>query len=469
MSIQHIAPGVAISHKVGAVYTPANLNRGVDPIIRVDPFPDNFYTRVQQIGEDIEIAPWGIDNLEPFRWLSLLHKNNIAPSLLNTQVNFALGERHYLYVEDLGYDEATDTMQVRRVPYRSEPLEAWIRKLDKCCPEKFFRRRAMDYYFSGNVFNRFVLARDPERGGIAYLDHIDSTQVRLERMSRGEVKHAYVCDDWRTPIYDPSDRDRSNTTRFKTWRAYDPYRFYKTIYHTKIYFPGEVYYGRQPWHSATNWIGFANRIPVWMNSNIENSYNIKYHITYPEFYFDYLRDLPEREQREEQDRVFQEFDLWLAGHDNVSKTFFTKGKYDKLNGRMMDSWRIEPVKNDVQDRAWLDAYKTSLGALAAGFDVNPNLANIPAEGKFSTSGSELRIAAQLHQALKVQAARAAIVEPVERAIRINARMGIEGFDNPDVKIGFMSRNIVTQDVSRLGITPLSNQPPPPDTPSPNEE
>ena len=459
--IADIAPGIAFSRRTNAIYTPA-WQKGVNPVLKLDPFPGNWYTQVGGLPEGVKIAPWGADNLQPLRWLKLLHENNIAPSLLNTQVNFAVGERHYLYVEELKYDEQTDTMQVKRVPYDSPEVSRFISMLGNGHPSKFFRRCATDYYFSGNVFTRMVTARNPEKYGVAFLDHIDSTQARLERMKKGRVNHAWISEDWADVRYAPSDRDYSNTVRYKMWSPADPFKYYRSIYHSKIYFPGEHYYGRQPWHSADDWIGFANRIPVWMSANIDNSYNIKYHIIYPEYFFDYAKNWPEKKRKAEESRVKNEFDMWLAGKHNVGKAFYSKGKLDKYTGKMMDTWRIEPIKADINDRAFIDTYKVSQGALTAGFDVNPSLANIPAEGKFSTSGSELRIAAQLHQALKVQGAQAAITEPIEEAIRANFDQGIPGFTNREVKVGFVMRPVLTLDQNKAGMAPAAIPPTQPD-------
>ena len=457
IGIQRISEGVVLGKASSALITPYGLyEKGADVYSGIDPFPGSYYHRVPGYGEDVKIAPWGPHNLRPLELLALLDKSNIAPAMLQTKVDFAVGERIYPYVEELRFDEATEQMRVIKRPLNMPPkLRMW---LDGIKHERLLRARATDYYFSGNAFARMVPARDPERYGIAFIDHVDACQVRAEQMVNGRVGHYFVSEDWRRARYNPEDQENSNTVRYRTWNPLDPI-MYRSILHSKIYWPGQHYYGVQPWHSASNWIGFANKIPVWMDANISNSYNIKYHITYPADYFDYTKNMSRDKAAAEEDRVFEEFDNWLAGQRNAGKTFFTKGKIDAMTGKLMDSWRIEPIRNDLQDSAWMDAYKTSQSALTSGWDINPALANIMQEGKFTTSGSEMRIAYQLHIALKVAAARAIMVEPLEVAYKVNHDLGVPGFEEPDLKWGFVNRNVLTLAEAGGGTSPNIEQPP----------
>lgn len=455
MSIQHIGHGMVLAKRTNSLITPYGIwEKGTDQISGINPFPGSYYLRESSSGDKIDIAPWGADNLQPLHWLKLLAESNIAPSMLNTKVDFAVGENIYIYREEIQFDEATDQVRVIKKPIEMNPrLQQWLKGIQY---KKLLRQRATDYYFSGNCFSRIVPARDPGRFGIAFIDHIDACTVRSEVLKKGRVGHFYISEDWTKPKYNKKDRSDSNTVRYKAFSNSQPLE-YRSIHHSKIYWPGQPYYGVQPWHSASNWIGFANRIPVWMTSNIDNSYNIKYHITYPDNYFDYTKNMSKEDAQKEKDRVFDEFDNWLAGKNNVGKTIYTKGKLDPMTGKLMEGWRIEPIANDIKDKAWMDAYKTSQSALTSGWDINPALANIMQEGKFTTSGSELRIAYQLHIALKVSAARAIMVEPLELAYNINHELGVPGFDEEEIKFGFINKNVLTIADSGSGITPNIEQ------------
>lgn len=419
-----------------------------------DPFPGRKVEKLQLPGTEnnIGIAKWGDDNKKPLKWHQLLAESNIAPQLLMTKVDFACGERMFTYKEDLRFNEVTGDLSLVKIPVKVPLLDFWLKGINA---EKLMRKRAIDYYFSGNCFNRFILSRRPEEYGIAWLDHIDSLDGRSEIINpkSKKIEHYWVSDDWCNVIYDQKDKANNNTYRYKAFRQSDPLKYYRSVYHSKLYWPGHKYYGIQPWHSAENWIAFANTIPVWMNANIDNAYNIKYHIEYPVSYFDYLDEKPEEEAKREKDRFFDEMDEWLAGKENVAKTFFTGKPVNEHTGEQLDGWKVTPIHNEINDKAFVEAYKTSQGALTSGWDLNPSLANIPQEGKFAVSGSELRIAYQIHVALKVAAARAIMVEPLEIAYQVNHDLGVPGFEDPEIKFGFINRNVVTLAESKTGTTP----------------
>lgn len=397
----------------------------------------------RQIG-DSKVACWGIDNLQPLHLLKLLSESNINPQLLWTKVDFATGERIFTYKEDLKKDERSGELVIVKEPVRVPEIEDFFRVIEV---NKLMRARATDYYFGGNAFSRLVLARDPEKYGIAFIDHIDSTQARseLQNENTGKVDHFFVSSDWINPIYKPEKPIAGNMRKYKSFNSNDPLKYFRTIHHSKIYWPGQVYYGIQPWHGASNWIGFANKIPVWMDSNISNSYNIKYHIEYPKDYFAYMKGKSPQEVQAEKTRVFDEMDKWLAGQTNAGKTFFTGTFKHPMDGKVQSEWKITPIKNDIKDDAFVSAYTNSNSAMTSAWGIDPSLASIQRDGKFASSGSEMRISYQLHIALKVQAARSIMVEPLEIVQKVN------GWD-PEIKFGFINKNVVTLAESPAGIT-----------------
>jgi hypothetical protein len=447
-TVRWINRNAAVLTRSGAVISMANLQPDWDPF----PGRKTDTLHLPGAGKEIEIARWGDDNKKPLKWHQLLAESNIAPQLLMTKVDFACGERMFTYKEDLRFDEVSGELKLVKIPVKVPLLDRWLKGLQT---EKLMRKRAIDYYFSGNCFNRFVLSRRPEEYGIAWIDHIDSMDGRSETINKKtkRIEHYWISDDWANVIYDPKNTGDNNTIRYKAFRKSNPLKYYKTIFHSKLYWPGHKYYGIQPWHSAENWIAFANTIPVWMNANIDNAYNIKYHIEYPETYFDYTLDWPEEKAKKEKDRFFDEMDEWLAGKDNVAKTFFSDRPMNEHTGEQLEGWKITPIHNEINDKAFVESYKTSQGALTSGWDLNPSLANIPQEGKFAVSGSELRIAYQIHIALKVAAARAIMVEPLELAYQVNHDLGVPGFEDPEIKFGFINRNVVTLAENKTGTTP----------------
>lgn len=417
--------------------------------------PTTTFRPISSGGEDThmlsgnEIASWGKDNLQPLHLLKLLSESNINPQLLWTKVDFAAGERIFTYKEDLKQDPTTGELVIHKIPVKYPKIESFFKHIKV---NKLMRARATDYYFSGNVFSRLVLARNPDKYGIAHIDHVDNLMARAQAQNKTsrKIENFFICSDWLNPIYDPKQPIKGNTRKYKAFNENDPLKYFRTIQHSKIYWPGQIYYGIQPWHSAANWIGFANKIPVWMDSNIKNSYNIKYHIEYPDNYFDYTKGWPDDKRKAERERVFDEMDKWLAGQKNTGKAFYSRRMRNPLDNKEYSEWKISPIKNDIKDDAFLNAYKASNSAMTSGWGIDPSLASIQRDGKFASSGSEMRISYQLHIALKVQAARSIMVEPLEIVRDVN------GWD-PEVKFGFINKNVVTLAESKGGMTGNMNQ------------
>lgn len=386
-----------------------------------------------------DVARWGTDNLKPYYLLKLLAESNISPQLIATSIDFALGDRWYLYREIL---EPTDrgNVRVRIEPIENTEIEDWLERTDVM---KILRARATDHYIYGNAFAQFVLSRDAK--DIAFLNHIDASQARVEVIKNRESEHVYQCPDWTRPSYAPNTPEEGNVRRYKMFNPKKPLQYFRSVMHSKHYWPGQTYYGVRPWHSASNWILFANKIPVWMRTNIENGYTIRFHVEYPSDYFDYITTEKPEEIQAEKDRVFDEFDAWLAGEKNAGKTFFSPVKFDPMTGKKGEGWNIIPIKPEILDEAFVKAYTQTNNAMTSSFGIDPSLASIQQEGKFN-SGSEKRIAAQLHQILRTPEARQIILEPFNEVIA-----KVNGWGR-GVKIGLLNRNITTLDQDHSGLS-----------------
>jgi len=250
MRVEWINNGSAILTRSKAVITAGSF--GWDPNNGPEPFPGKVYHEgVGEVSKGINIAKWGKDNKKPNQWLKLLQDSNIAPQMLATKVDFACGEKLITYREDIRQDEQSGELRIVKVPVQLPEVSKWLRGLKA---EQLMRKRATDYYFSGNIFSQMVLARDPEKYGVAYIDHVDSCDSRIEKMhkEKRKIEHFFVSDDWNKPIYTPEEIEKGNTRRYKAFSEADPLKYYRTIQHSKIYWPGQIYYGVQPWHSSAN-------------------------------------------------------------------------------------------------------------------------------------------------------------------------------------------------------------------------
>jgi hypothetical protein len=386
-----------------------------------------------------KVARWGKNNLKPNYWLQLLGESNINEQLIATKVNFALG-RVYAFK----WEEQEDGTH-KKVKIDIDPQI--LRYMNSRKVRRVLRARATDFFIHGNVWAKMKLNRG--RDAVADIEHIDAFRCRLEMKNKGKVNGHYICADWRYPRWTNEKKQYSENCNVIRWPSFDeerPLRYMISMLHSKFYWSGQEYYGKQPWQSGHNWINYSNKMPVWGAANINRAFNIKYHIKYPDSYFDYLEDeFDTVEEREaEKDRVFLHLDSILAGAENAQTTFFTSFEIDPMSGRSMASWEIEAVKSDLKDDAFIKAFEVSNSAMTSAQGVDPSLAGILLHGKMPPSGSEKRISYQLHEVLKTDEVREIMFEPWSIMRDVN------GWD-PDLQFGIQVRNIVTLAEAEGGI------------------
>lgn len=403
-----------------------------------------------------QVALWGPDNLRPQNLISLLAKNHINAQLIYTKVSLAVRELMTFRWE---MREVGDEMQMKKVPFMPDP-EVW-RILRSHKSVELMRARATDFLITGNAFMKVILARDPERG-VADFQHVDASYVRaeLERYGRDGSENFYVSKDWKTPVWkDKKDRSENmvisrdaTVRRFPAFRREDPRRFFQSIHHDRLYWTGEPYYGIQPWHASHAWIDYSNTIPQWLGAAIRQGASPKFHVKYPDGYFDYLEkeyEDPKRRQAEKE-AVFRKMENALQGVKGAMKTIFTPTKIDPMTGNAGVGWEIIPLNSNLHDEAYVKAFAAGQNAAVSSQGLDPALAAIHFEGKMPISGSDKRISYQIHEVLKNDEVR----EIMTRFLYI--LRDDRGWD-PNMEFGFVSRNIVPLSENPTGMTPENFQ------------
>lgn len=454
--IKYLDPGkkVVLLTRSGAVitqsgYAPTEYDLGNNP---------NSYwkdvvavRRYKRFGLE-SVALWGNNNLKPLWLLELLSQSHINAQLIYTKVSLAVAHL-FAFRWELRDDPVTGIPQPTKVPFDPGPEIRAI--LAHNNTRKLIRSRGTDFYITGNAFGVPMLARNP-RYGVVDWKHIDASTARCEVQNpeTKKVEGYYVCADWRKPRFKRENNGEyflEPDPNVRRYNAFDPDqwdRYYQSIHHSRLYWTGEPYYGIQPWHYAFNWIGYGNQMPVWLNANIMNSFNIKYHIEYPDDYFAYLKEDfdTDAEREAEKERVWKKIDDNLMGAQNAQKSIKTPFKNDPMTGQPMAGWKITPLKNELHDDAFIRAFFASQVASISAHGLDQSLASIVTEGRMPTSGSDKRISYQLHEVLKTEEVRQIMVEPLE--IMRDTR----GWD-PEMQFGFVGRNIVTLAEDKQGTTP----------------
>jgi hypothetical protein len=142
--------------------------------------------------------------------------------------------------------------------------------------------------------------------------------------------------------------------------------------------------------------------------------------------------------------------------ENASKIFYTKFAVDD-NGQVLPGWKINELKNDMKDGAWLNAYNTAAAAICTAHSVDPGLSGLRSAGALNVgSGSDTREKFNFHVQLKTAIPRQTTLEWWEYVKMINGW-------NEDIHLCYRDVFLDTIDKTKTG-TSVQNEQSPTTTP-----
>lgn len=393
-----------------------------------------FATQYNANSGQINLAPWGADNLKPQKMLRLVYGNHIKPQLINTARDFLLGSRLSIFKRVL--DNENGKPAIRLEPVFNPTLEDWLEETEA---DEFIRASAYNMEFFNNAFTSFSLDSNL---GLELKNH-DCTDVRAQLIgSTGRIENYFIHPDW-------ANFKASEVTMLPAWDKRNPLRFGDFMYQGRDRLPGQPYYDAAPWWGTENWTEVSNLIPSFHRSGLKNGYNIKYHIKIPQAYFDQFKE--DHLKIKEEKRLMGVMNEMLSGVDNADKAFVTKFMTDH-QGKPLPGWEIIPIENKMSDDAYTGVNTQSNIAHTSGHGIDPSLAGIETGGKLGGSGSEKRISYQLHIALRTPTKRKILMEPFNKiAKKILSWWPQEQF------IGFEDISLTTLEDNPTGTQKVTNQ------------
>lgn len=295
------------------------------------------------------------------------------------------------------------------------------------------------------------LLPDANNKKIAYANRIPVTNSRLElQKDNGDIDNLYVSGDFGyvshlsgpgepIPILKKRDLYRDG--------GIEKYLKRKHVHVAKQPSVDRVYYPLPMWQSNNKFLNLSLEISDWILSNINNSINIKYHIEYPQEYFEYLVPKVDYETdalwvaavKAEKETLFSEIDNYLAGVNNVGKYLHTYTMTDPRNPGEKIGFKITILENKTNHEAYLPAFDTSAAAIANAHNAPLDLVGLSlSKGMGGGSGSNIRESFNFYMQLHTQVPRQTTLEWLHIVKKIN--------DWPK-DIYFDYRNIVFQSVN----------------------
>lgn len=396
--------------------------------------------------EGAKVLTWGKDNKLPQRREALIKSNNIVASLIKTRRDITLGNGLTMFTVAWEEEDGKLKRKLYEVPI-PDKIQEW---LENSHIKNYLRVACKNLFFHANTFTEMIPSKDGSE--ITSIECKEARHVRAEVQDNdGIIQNYFHSMNW-------------NPKAGSNKRAQDLVRIpgYHPLYHNKLprqkfmYHTGDElltddYYFEPDWWGGREWIMAANAVPKFHNANFRNGYTIRWHIQYPNDYFDDVNITlntekdrekalqKKKEKRKEFMRIVNEL---LAGIENAGRALFTSYDLDKALNKEFSGIKITPLKGDLQDEALLKLYEKSNQAVISGQGIHPTLANIETQGKLS-SGSEIRNAFLMYLAIKTPAPRDILLEP------LNIVKNVNGWDK-DLIFGFRDIEITRLDENKEG-------------------
>ena len=367
----------------------------------------------------LQYIPWGEDNLFPYHLLRLTIKNNIAPGIINTKIDFVSGKKLILYKEHISEGKKVEIEMIE-----NPEIEDWLEENEI---EEMIPKIVADDVWFGNYAVEFIRARSAKK--IARVKHHDMMTVRAANPYKRIPVYKYLLNDWINDYV-------SRATEIMRFNREKPFAYPNSLYHVFRYFPGSFYYGMPDYIGSENWMRLANKIPIFHDKGMDNTYQIRWHIQIPEAYFDTYDD-PKKEEK----RLREEMNDFLAGAQNAGKAFVTRYSTDH-NDNKKNGWFIEPVKAEYFDEAFVKLYEQSNVAITSSHGIDPSISGVQTQGKLS-SGSDKRISYDMFLKLKVPSFRKRILKFLYEVKRAN------GWDKK-IKFGMIDYELTKLDDNHNG-------------------
>lgn len=392
----------------------------------VDDFDKGRLQKVQlpDGSASVDIMVWGKDNDLPQVRERLIGDNNIVPALVERKRNIITGNGIWAYKKRL--ERQTDGSMKTFQDEVEIPAQA----------ADFFEMIDIDAFLAsaaGELMKHSLYIPEIIRnkgGQIIDMQVLECKEMRAERKKAGKVENWYWSGFWgkitsENSLVKKADRMTRIMPVYQGPNSKQP-RF---IMPQGDYLLNDGYYPIPSWWGGWEWIELANCIPAFHRANLQNGYNIRWHVEIPADYFlDYqayeaavneegkkvvLEDAQSREQA-----FMDDVNEFLAGLANAGRALFTKYELDKALGKEYVGIKIMPLNYDMKDEALLKLFDKSNTASISAQGVHPTLASIETQGKLS-SGTEIRNAYLMWLIINTYQPRRKMLKPVELVKREN--------------------------------------------------
>lgn len=373
----------------------------------------------------VDIMSWGKNNDLPQVREGLASDNNIVPALIEKKRNIITGNGFYAYTKRRE-KQADGTMKT----FQDEvdiPAEA----------QEFFDRVDIDAFMGaagGELMKHSLYIPEfvRDKGGRIFNMSVQECKyMRAGRKDRlGNISRWYWSGFWgKTQTGNSLIRKEDRIVREMPIYAGEEAKQGRFIQPQGDYLFNDGYYPIPTWWGGWEWVELANCIPQFHKANLQNGYNIRWHIEMPADYFldyeaynacateeDKAKVLATAQEKEQ--AFMDDVNQFLAGLANAGRALFTKYELDKAIGKDYPGIKITALNYDMKDKALLDLFDKSNTAGISAQGLHPTLAGIETQGKLA-SGTEIRNAFLMWLIINSYQPRRKMYKPVELVKKVN--------------------------------------------------
>lgn len=439
--IEKISNDVSFGRTSGTVFEVTKKETEPDAI-----HPDQIST--------VPYAIWGKDNNFPQRLIDSNKQEVASLGAITFKIRAHYGQGLYLYRLSIVDNKIVES-PVLLESLDQEIQDFWYRN----DIENFSQGIIKDFEWFNHYYVQYVLSNSDK---IIIVKRQRNRDVRVGKRDKatGKIKSFFL-----SPYFGVNESIvDQNRVEIPAFDKFNPLAEASAIYQHNVPSVDRDYYPEADWHSNISWLRVALKIPKWILANIDNSVNIKYHVEIPEKYFLDLfpeNDFPEEKggtkaryeaMKSHEEELKKKIDECLAGADNPSKIFYTKFAVNS-EGVVQPGWKINELKNDIKDEAWLNAYTTAAVASITAHGVSATTTNLSLPSALNVgSGSDTREKFNFHMQLNTVIPRQTTTEWWEIVKRANKW-------DPALRLGYKNVILETLDKNPTG-TQSQNEPTP---------
>lgn len=378
--------------------------------------------------KNVEVAPWGSNNLYPQERLKMIRKDTELSPLFKKKAAFNSGVA-VIPVMISGYAVAPDG-SIRPTITPADPIkyaEQYAFTNNRHF-NRWWREANIDLAYFANIFPEIILGADRKK--VIRIAHQEATKARLgvQKSAKSGIEICILNSDWENYKDENSSAlpviDSVRTEDVELIRAQKGKFHY--IYLSSYPSPGDDYY-QVPAHEGyflSGWYDIGIAIPEVKKWLIKKKAQMSLHIEIDTDYwpsqYPKWKDMTEKERAAAVKAEMQGLEADIIGVENSGVVFTTSMVYDKLTSTQRSLWKITEVKSTGTDgEGIIDSRESSMHKYrAVGFDPAILGLGPGRENAGGGSGSDKWAAAKLFIA-ECYPERQVVLDPVFFAYEYN--------------------------------------------------